>query len=284
MKHLGLYILAATGMCLAADELPKVYEQDVSLWKEVPAPPRSSYEDHFLFVQRANHSQVEWTVERHEKTVRAILSNGNNETPEADRPSFPMEIPLGSQPSVAPTQVLKVNDGWMAGYNQGEFGAALWWYATDGKQRHKISDHQVNQFIVHKERIFAVEGLAHMGTDEGSLIEIRHNRKQWTATTFVELPGCGETITVLNDDRFCIATMGMLLAVSLDKKMEIFIPQGAWMYFCSPHSIALDAKSENIYIGMRQFVVRYNLKANDHSYQFLIPSLDFLNKKAARAF
>ncbi|HBJ86653.1 MAG TPA: hypothetical protein DDZ88_22910 [Verrucomicrobiales bacterium] len=281
MKHLAIYILAATGMCLAADELPKVYEHDVTKWKEVPLPSRLSYEERSAFMQRANFSQVEWTVERQEKTVRAVLSSGNNETPETDRPSFSMEIPLGSDPSIVPTQVLKVNDGWLAGYNQGEFGAALWWYATDGKQRYKISDHQVNQFIVHKERIFAVEGLAHMGTDEGSLIEIRHNGNQWAAATFVDLPGCGQTITVLNDDRFCIATMGMLLTVSLDKKMEILIPQGAWMYFCLPHSIALDANSEIIYIGMRQFVVRYNLKANNHSYQFLIPSLDFLNKKAA---
>ncbi len=277
MKHLAFYILTTTSMCLAADELPKEYEHDVTKWKEVPIPARSSYEAHGVLMQRANFSPVEWTVEGHEKTVRAVLSNGNNETPEADRPSFSMEIPLGSRPSVAPAQVLKVNNGWLAGYNRGEFGAALWWYATDGKQRYQISDHQVNQFIVHKERIFAVEGLAHLGADDGSLIEIRRNGNQWTADTFVDLPGCGQAITILNDDRFCIATMSMLLAVSLDKKMEILIPRAEWAWL-PVNSITVDAKSENVYIGMRQFVARYNLKANDHSYQFLIPSLDFLNK------
>ncbi|MBE2282096.1 MAG: hypothetical protein IAE77_01395 [Prosthecobacter sp.] len=277
MKRIAISLLAATSMCLAADEPPKVYEHDVALWKEVPVPPRTSYEDHGVFFQRANQANVEWTVERQEKTVRAVLSNGRNETPEANRPSFSMEMPLGSLPSVAPVQVLNVNDGWLAGYNRGEFGAALWWYAIDGKQRSKISDDQVNQFIVHKERIFAVEGLAHLGMDDGTLIEIRHNGNQWTAATFVELPGCGQAITVLDDGRFCIATMSMLLAVSLDKKMEILVPRAEWTWL-PVNSITVDAKSENVYIGMRQFVARYNLKANDHSYQFLIPSLDFLNK------
>jgi hypothetical protein len=59
--------------------------------------------------------------------------------------------------------------------------------------------------------------------------------------------------------------------------MEILIPSAEWtgLYL---NSIAVDAKSENVYIGMRQFVARYKLKRDDHTYEFLLPSMEFLNK------
>ncbi len=278
MKHLTLFLLAATGLCLAADELPKVYEHDVTLWKEVAVPPLSSHDEFERFMQRANLSVIDWEVERSGKSVHASLGEGVRKTPAADRPAFAMEIPVGHKPSVTPTYVLKVSDGWLAGYNQGEFGAALWWFSTNGKQRYKISDHQVNQFVVHKGRIFAAEGLDH-GISFGSMIEINKTAGKWTATTFIDLKSGCYAVAILPDNRFCLITMDKLLAVSLDKAKEELIPYADWggLY---PNSLAVDAKSENIYIGMRQFVASYNLKANDHTFRFLIPSLDFLNKAA----
>ena len=278
MKRLALAILTAVGASLAADGFPKEYEHDVSLWKPVPAPPRTSYEAHGVFFQRANFANVEWTVERQGQKVTAILGNGMVETPAAERPAFDMAMPLGSNPEVLPSRILKVSDGWLAGYNRGEFGAFLWWFSTDGKKRYKISDHQINEFIIHHERIFAVEGLAHMGLDDGSLIEISQKAMKWTADIFVELPECADAITILKDDRFCIATSSMLLAVSLDKKTELLVSRSDWAWM-PVNSIAVDAKSENVYIGMRQFVARYNLKRDDHTYEFLLPSLEFLNKR-----
>lgn len=279
MKRLALVLLTAVGACLAADELPAEYEHDVSLWKQVPVPPRSPNEAYYLFFHRANSSNVEWTVERHEQKVSAVLSYGVVETPPSERPSFEMAMPLRSTPAVIPSQVLKVSDGWLAGYNRGEFGAFLWWFSADGKERYKVSDHQINAFIVHHGRIFAAEGLSHMGLDDGSLIEISQKSGKWTAETFIELPGCGDAVTVLKDDRFCIVTSSMLLAVSLTKKMEVLVPRAEWAYASSVNSIAVDAKSENVYLGMRQFVARYNLKRDDHTYEFLLPSLEFLNKR-----
>ena len=42
----------------------------------------------------------------------------------------------------------RVDDGWLVGFNKGEFGAALYWFSADGKQNYKISDHQVWEFFL----------------------------------------------------------------------------------------------------------------------------------------
>ena len=43
---------------------------------------------------------------------------------------------------------VKVSDGWIIGFNAGEFGAGLWWFSPDGKKREKISGDQVVGFFV----------------------------------------------------------------------------------------------------------------------------------------
>jgi hypothetical protein len=231
------------------------------------------------FMYRANWSRDEWVVSKAAGRVRAVLSGDLSNEPQADRPSFSMSAPVGGANDLhEPTQLLSTGDGWLAAYNRGEFGSVLWWYSLDGKTKYQISKSRVNQFIQHKNRIFAVEGLAHMGFSEGSLIELVKRSGKWTATQFVELPGSGLAITVLPDDRFCIATSDMLLAISLEKHMEILLPNGQWggLY---PNSIAIDADGRNVYIGMRQFVVRYVLGDKEHRTHVLVPALSFLNKK-----
>ena len=35
--------------------------------------------------------------------------------------------------------VLGVADGWLVGFNAGEFGGGLWWFSFDGKRSKRIS-------------------------------------------------------------------------------------------------------------------------------------------------
>jgi hypothetical protein len=55
-----------------------------------------------------------------------------------------------------------VDDGWLVGFNQGEFGAALYWFSRDGKHSYKISDHQVVDFFSLQDDVYAFEGLARL--------------------------------------------------------------------------------------------------------------------------
>lgn len=258
--------------------VPPPYDHNVEHWEIVTPPSRESYSEFHGFLYRANYSQAEWSVKRDKQSVMAFLSTENNGDPTSEKPAFEMTIPPKQKPMGNAVYTHKVSDGWLAGFNRGEFGAALWWFSTDGKTSYHISDHQINQFIAYGERVFAVEGLAHLGMSDGSLIEIQKEGEKWVAKTFVELPDSGEAVMLLPDGRFCVVTSQMLLAVTLEKKMELLLPKAEWgtLY---PNSIVIDAKGKWVYVGMRQFVVRYDMEANDHSMTYLIPGKEFLNKR-----
>jgi hypothetical protein len=278
MSRIAFLYLLAVAPLVGAERLPEKYEADVSRWEAVQSPPRKSFDEFYAFMGRANSSDAEWTVAQATDGVRATLGRGVRETTE-ERPKFSMKMKDGESPLGDPMTVYEVADGWLAAYNRGEFGAALWWYSKDGAQRYHISNHQVNQFICHKEHIFAVEGLAHMGSSEGSLIELTSNAGRWSARTFVDLPGAGEAVCALHDGRLCVATSDMLLAVALDRRMEILIPCANWGQLY-PQSIAYDVRTASVYVGMRQFVARYDLSTTDHTFRLLIPDRSFLNKNS----
>lgn len=61
---------------------------------------------------------------------------------------------------------IKVKNGWISGRNAGEWGGGLYFISTDGKSHYHISDDQIKQFFQYGNRIFAVEGLAHLGLSE----------------------------------------------------------------------------------------------------------------------
>jgi hypothetical protein len=181
------------------------------------------------------------------------------------------------QDAKAPARrTLKVSDGWIAAYNQGEFGAAVYWFSKDGKNRKKLSDHQINDFLIEGDRIFAVEGLAHLSLSQGSLIEIKKEDGSWKVEEFLPLPGSGEAIARVGKGDYIIATSDMLLRVNLDREILLLIPNGDWggLY---PSSVATDGNY--VYIGMRQFIARCKLGKNVQSLDFLVPSSKWLNTK-----
>jgi len=195
-----------------------------------------------------------------------------------ERPTFTANEPKYVGPYKSPTSIIRVSDGWLIAYNRGEWGGSLWWFGGDGKDHYKVSGHQVNQFLRYKGRIFAVEGLSHLGSSEGSVIEVALQDKRWKAVTFVQLPASDEAAADLPDGRLCVLTSDMLFALSLDKKLELLLPAPDWTSL-QPSSLAVDAKAGVVYIGMRQFVARYRLNETDHQFQYSVPGKEFLNSK-----
>ncbi|HTE19585.1 MAG TPA: hypothetical protein VK689_14550, partial [Armatimonadota bacterium] len=83
---------------------------------------------------------------------------------------------------------LRVPDGWLAGFDAGEFGGSLWWFSPDGKREHQISEHQVRGFFHTNTGILATAGLSHENVSEGQVLRIRRGSKgRWIATPLVNL-------------------------------------------------------------------------------------------------
>ena len=278
MRSLALTFFLIVHGAFGADIPPKDFEPDVMKWVVVARPPRESEDAYRLFMACAASCKADWKVFATQTGIRATMTAIERDSANSERPPFSGEEPNYVGPYKRPAYTIKVSDGWLIAYNRGEWGASLWWFSGDGKEHYKISDHQVNQFLRYKGRIFAVEGLSHLGSSGGSVIEVAIDDKKWKASTFVQLPVSGVAIAELPDGRLCVLTSDMLFALSLDKKLELLLPVPDWARL-RPSSLAVDATAGVVYIGMRQFVAQYRLSETDHQFQYSVPGKEFLNTK-----
>ena len=148
----GLFLLAF-GLHAAEAE----YSHDVTKWQEVTLPPEADQGARMAWFYAANYSDHEWRVFTENGQISAQLTK---EAPEqrTERPRF---TPKAGQFHGA-SAFARVDDGWLVGFNEGEYGAALYWFSRDGKRSYKISDHQVVDFFSLPDDIYAIEGLAHL--------------------------------------------------------------------------------------------------------------------------
>jgi hypothetical protein len=251
------------------------YDPSLTAWKVIVLPDKSDEEAYYSIFRRANYYSHEWVVNNVDGKVVARL---RTEPPLKLEPFPDFDSSVRVQISTAEaSRMLKVPDGWIAAYNLGEFGAAVYWFSPNGTKKEMLSEHQINDVLIEGERIFAVEGLAHLGMSNGSMIEIRKIDGRWSVEEFVALPGSGEAITRIGEGDFAVVTSSALLRVSLQKEMRMLVPDAGWggLY---PNSIATDG--EFLYIGMRKFVARCKISTRVERFDLLIPDLKWLNSQS----
>ena len=134
--------IAFTAICVADPE----YSRDVRQWQEVILPPEDDeYRLTAWFEAASTFSKsYEWRIfVEHDQVCAQLASEPGRD--DKERPKFQAET---QDFSTGPeTAFQRVEDGWLVGFNQGEFGAALYWFNPDGKQNYKISNHQVVDFF-----------------------------------------------------------------------------------------------------------------------------------------
>lgn len=148
--------------------------------------------------------------------------------------------------------VLAVADGFLVGFDAGEWGGSLWWYSKDGAQSVKLADENVHGLVaMGPDLVGSIEGLSHMGTSEGSVRWIEHGAA-WKSGALTVLDA-GPSTYVAASDAIYVLTTKSLVRMGKDRKAVVIQPvKTASMY---PDSMAIDAAGE-LWIGMRQFVVR----------------------------
>ena len=155
-----------------------------------------------------------------------------------------------------PTSALKVKNGWLVGFNRGEWSGALYWYSNNGKEKYLIKDKNVHNILQLGDRIYITQGLAHLGGDFGTVSEIVFNNKKWFVAKTEKLSGCPFQSTVFNDKLLIITTKNIVLANSyleLTEKME----NGFWSGLY-PNSVITEKNTA--YIGMRGGILKVNLE------------------------
>ena len=267
------FLLIFISLYLVWPQLVYPYDPDVSTWQEVSRPSTPYSDDRYVWGSASNRSKYYWKVFKEGPTVKATLDK--------DRKSSQGKPPFTPQAEdfqdLYPYASLKVDDGWLIGFNQGEFGRALYWFDHSGKSRYKISNHQVVAFFRSSDEILAIEGLAHLSTSRGSIIRLRKN-KRWQAEKLTLLPEAPYAGVQFRDGRLLLVLSDSLAEYSRKgdrETLKFYEKDGDWggLY---PTSVVLTDDQTKAYIGMRQFVAEYEF--GRRILRFLLPDASFLNK------
>jgi hypothetical protein len=230
----------------------------INNWKSYPVPANADT------LRKYNNSLNEWCV-----------SIGNNIVQvNKYKPSYQSIVPFKINPNPADkskmigvVSFVKVADGYLIGFNGGEWRGHLYWFANDGKNYYEISDDQIVQFIKRNGQIYAIQGLAHLGISEGSIIKIEKKDGKWAAKEYLKLPKAPYCFSVDSEKDFIVLTSNNLLKVDSSKSIKTIVNAGVWSNGLYPNSLVI--KDDIVYAGMRAGVYKYNL--SNGKQEWLLP-------------
>lgn len=155
---------------------------------------------------------------------------------------------------ICPTNSIKVSNGWLIGFDRGEWSGGLYWYNNDGTKKYLIKDKNVKDIITLNNKIFITQGLAHLRGDFGSISEIVFKNRKWIVQKTNKLNGCPYK-TIINGDELISITTKDIISINSDMKLQTLYKNNFWKILY-PNSIALD--NDIFYFGMRSGILRLN--------------------------
>jgi len=214
----------------------------------------------------AAFSRREWQVASDGDGVKISLYQGRHV-----QDSLPFDIhPDAAAGLAGDRHVKRVNDGWLLGYDAGEFGGALWWFDVDGSHRKKLAEDNVAGFADSSLGALALVGLAHMGTDYGKVLLVREGKQgNRQVDTISDLGSAPTAFAMESGDSLIVATYDKIVRVLVPGGVEqILAPKDGLPY---PNSLTL-SKAGVIHVGMRHFVLRLSPAIQGFKDEWLVPS------------
>lgn len=268
-------IAAVSTSALAFQAKASTCAHEVAQSSEIAVPAASDQIAHELWSYAANYSKLEWRVS---VVDGRICADPHKEgTLVGPRPAFKPE----ADGFRGASRFARVDDGWLVGFNHGEFGAALYWFSADGKRHYRMSENQVDPQVVDffplGRDLGAIEGLAHLGLADGSIIRITRGAApgRWQVRTVVRLPTTPFAVAVPKQGPALMVLLDSIVSFDGQRKVEPLIANAPWS-FLYPNSAVLSPDEQKLYIGMRQYVGEFDLKTR--KLRMLLPTGAALNR------
>ncbi|KLT65397.1 hypothetical protein AB669_09915 [Pedobacter sp. BMA] len=158
---------------------------------------------------------------------------------------------------------MKVNNGYLVGFNNGEFGGGLYWFSSDGTSRYRISNHYVNQFIWRKDTLLAIHGIVSRNIDEGTLLSLSFDNEGWHARELLNFPYAPFAIDLDRKGNLIVASRSGLMSVKrLTKISNIEVSE--WLSNGYPTSLII--QNDVAYVGMTGGVFNFDLRTRKSSW------------------
>jgi len=177
-------------------------------------------------------------------------------------PHLSLSKKMIGQRSVQPT-----SDGWLVGFDAGEFGGGLWWFNRAGSKSTKLLPDNVHAIYKTSLGTLILVGLNHMG-DYGAVYKYADAPTTKSAVLLAKLDGSPEASTVTPDGNVIVATSHSVLQV--DENAGIHDLYNTTEYLTYPTSAAMDV-DETVYVAMTFFVLRLIPQNGKYAAQWLMP-------------
>lgn len=259
--------MACLGSLFAEEHRERASSLAVTNWISTPAAKLSE-----KYWSSANWSDIEWVVDSQNGRIFAWQGAKSPST------NLPFEIKQSSSDQRGTRHAVKVADGWLAGWNAGEWGGSVWWFSPDGRTSRRVSKHQVIGFYPLADGILAPAGLAHLGISEGKLIKFTQSNGQWSQSEVANLQAAPQAASLDKDATLIIATTERLLRVKPNGDVNVMLPKTFWRNLY-PNSMVIDALGD-VWIGMRHGITKVGKKGSGYDVLWLVPDKSYLEIKS----
>jgi hypothetical protein len=181
---------------------------------------------------------------------------------------LPPQVKL-SKEMIGTRSLLRTSDGWLIGFDAGEFGGGLWWFSRDGHDAKKLLSENVHAIYETPDGIFVLAGLAHLSLDSGEINRIVDTPENISVKYLVSLGGSPEASTVGPSGQIVVATTHSVLLVDGVGKVRDLYKSGERLIY--PTSAVVDGEG-NIFVAMRFFVLRLSPRNGTYESQWLMPN------------
>ncbi|HET6766811.1 MAG TPA: hypothetical protein VFH08_05415 [Chitinophagaceae bacterium] len=158
--------------------------------------------------------------------------------------------------------VKRVDNGYLVGFNKGEFGGSLYWFSETGDTSYQIARVNVDYIFEYKKRVYMTNGLFHRSTDLGKINEMRFADGKWKVEESLELPSKSNIIMPYKD-RMLIVTTKTILFFDGTNNFDFIKKDGFWSTLYPQSAVMLN---DELFVGMRGGVYKINLQTKKEEW------------------
>ena len=152
---------------------------------------------------------------------------------------------------------LEIENGILKGFNRGEWGGKLTFQSNNKNEKEiEIKNGNVKFIFKYNDKIYFIEGIAHLSISEGFLYELSYQKNKFTYKKILDFEDCPEAYTIFENKIYIASYQNFYKIESL--KIETIFKDEFWedLY---PNSIAMK-NDESVFLGIRSGIIELNLK------------------------
>lgn len=227
---------------------------DVGQWKRID--PSTVTHSQMLSL---NRSPCSWAVLVRDGIVAL-------EAHRDERPSVPPGLSLPNRWG-APRVVRRGRSGMLFGFNHGEWGGALLWYADDGTLKRKLLEDNIVDVLPAPRGFIVLVGLNHLDIDTGRAIELIDSGTSYSLGRTSDLGSAPNAAIIDSSGAILLATTAGIARLERDFHVRHLL-QSRWG---SLYPVSLALVGRTAYVGMRGIVAEVELGTNTATETWLAP-------------